>query len=366
MTVVPTALIITPSFFGYEKDMAAEFERQGYHTVVLDERPSNRALARAVMRVRKDVMARQIQAYYERAVLDLERMPLDHIVVIKAEIVPRWFLQRLRRAHPSATMTFYTYDAIGNAGNCLDVLDLFDRTLSFDQTDVAHRPGLEYLPLFYTPDFAPPDAPAQTNSTPPGQLPPRPVFASFVGTLHSERYPFVKRALGGHQDVFTFFYVQARWYFAMVKYLTREHRYVAWSEVSFTPMKRAEIATVFARSHAVLDMQRPGQSGMTMRTFEVLASGAILVTSNAAITAEEFYDPTRVVVIPARPTERDADELATRLRALATPGSAPEGFERYSLASWVSSLVADPGAAERRLPASETSTTARAKTAGGS
>ena len=34
-----------------------------------------------------------------------------------------------------------------------------------------------------------------------------------------------------------------------------------------------------------------------MRTFEALATGAVLVTTNASIRSEPFYDDERVVVI---------------------------------------------------------------------
>ncbi len=76
-----------------------------------------------------------------------------------------------------------------------------------------------------------------------------------------------------------------------------------------------------------------------MRTFEVLASGAILVTTNSAITKEPFFDPDRIIVLP-RADRVDTAALQEALDALPTPDCAPPCFEQYALASWVSRLVA--------------------------
>src|SRR5690606_29410790 len=97
------------------------------------------------------------------------------------------------------------------------------------------------------------------------------------------------------------------------------------------------------KSKAVLDIQRVGQSGLTMRTFEVLASGAILVTSNSAIINEPFFDPTRVFVISADPTPAQVEDLWRTIGGLPHPRDLPSGFFNYSLQAWVSRIVSSAG-----------------------
>lgn len=328
------ALVIAPAFFGYEKDIVAEFERQGYDTTFIDERPSNNTIARAVLRVRKGVMARRIEGYYRAKIADLTGKRFDVVLVIKAEVIPRWFLVHLRRTSPDARFVFYSWDAVSNAGNCLELLDCFDELLSFDRDDVAARPQFSYLPLFYTRDFAP--------LSERGSSRPRRYTLSFVGTLHTERYAFIKQLFAGHTGTFAFFYLPARWYFIIVKCLTREHRSIPWRDVSFNKLSRGKVAEIFRESVAVVDMQRRGQSGLTIRTFEVLASGSVLVTTNAAITREPFFEPTRVIVIPGDAAGLASDDLRRRLDSIAPPSGPPASFDRYSLASWVNTILAGP------------------------
>ena len=325
------ALVVAPSFFGYEHDIAAEFERQGFETVLLDERPSNTALTRAILRVRKDLVNRRIDKYYNKKWAKLAQTSFAVVLVIKAEVIPRWFLENLRHQNPQARFVFYTWDAVDNVKNCLAVLDYFDDLYSFDPDDVALRPELSYLPLFYTQDFAP--LPLAESKGP------RRYTLSFVGTLHTERYEFTKRLSEGRAATFGFFYVQARWYFALVKYLTREHSKVPWRDVSFHKLSRRQVAEVFRESRAVLDMPRRGQSGLTMRTFEVLASGAILVTTNSSIMREPFYDPNHVIVVPPNLNKSEGKDVLARLDAVATPRGRPASFDRYSIASWVQAIT---------------------------
>ena len=325
------ALLVSAAFFDYEKDIVNEFERQGYETTFIDERPSNSAAARAILRVRRDLVGRQIERYYRQKWSEVAGAAFDLVLVIKGEVVPRWFLENLRNSNKGARFVFYSWDALDNAKNCISILDCFNELLSFDSDDVAAWPDFSYLPLFYTKDFAP--LPMDQRSTP------RRFALSFVGTLHTERYAFVKPLFEGRARTFAFYYVQARWYFAAVKYLSREHRGVPWNEVSFQKLTRQQVAQIFRNSSAVLDIPRQGQSGMTMRTFEVLASGAVLVTTNAAITREPFFDPARVLVLPREFADQGPDDLRAQLDKITPADGPPDLFDNYSLESWVRAII---------------------------
>lgn len=342
----PAALVIAPAFFGYEKDIVAEFERQGFAVTFVDERPTNSAIGRAVMRIRRELLGRKTASYYRGHQAMLNGRHFDIILVIKAEITPRWFLEWLRSANPKAQLVFYNWDAINYNPNYIHVLDVFDRCLSFDREDVGQRRDLEYLPLFYTPDFAP--LPANTARQR------RAHSMSFVGTLRPGRFALVKNLFADRPATFGFFFVQARWYFAVRKYITREHPGIRWADVAFAPMRRPALAELFRNSHAVVDMPAPGQVGLTIRTFEVLASGALLITTNAAVMHEPFYDPKRVIVLTEEFAPHEIDDIWSRLDSTPPPEGPPPGFEKYSLASWVRTVASIDSASHDGRPRTTT------------
>lgn len=325
-------LIVTPRFFGYEEDIAAQFRREGFQADLVDERPSNSAFMKALFRIRATALRRSVDRYYG----DLEGRGLtsgyDLVLVIKGEVVPAWFLERVRRDSPRAVFAFYTFDSLSNSSNFVRLLPLFDQVYSFQPGAERLDPRFRLKHLFYAPDF---------HAL--GDASPRRYESAFVGTLHSDRYRFAKRILSAFSSTFEHFYVQAPWYFALKRLVDPRFREVARADVRFDKLSRAEVAEVFRNALSVVDMQHEDQEGLTMRTFEVIASGAYLVTTNEFVRRTPLMQTGRVIVVDAAVS---ASELAEELRALPVPGGAPEGFERHSLAAWVGEFVGLLGRSE--------------------
>jgi spore maturation protein CgeB len=189
----------------------------------------------------------------------------------------------------------------------------------------ANDAGLRLKHLFYGPEFRPL-----------GSSDARRYDVAFVGTLHSDRYRFVKRVLAGFGSAFVYFYSQARWFFLLKRMTDPRLRDVDSADVHFEKLDRASVAAAFRNSLAVLDMQHDQQSGLTMRSFEVLASGAYLVTTNPAASA---LSRERAIVVSAEPTDHEVADLVDRLRTLPVPTAAPEGFEQHSVDAWVEEFI---------------------------
>ncbi|TFB96814.1 hypothetical protein E3O42_16890 [Cryobacterium adonitolivorans] len=320
----PRALFLSPSFFGYESDIERALIDDGYAVDFFDERPTNSSAAKAIFRIGGRPVQLLVQAYYRRILAATVTNSYDLVLVIKGEVVPLSFLQEFRRRNPDAHFVYYSFDAIPAGSNCTRLFDEFDALYSFDPADVAADARFTLKPLFYSSQFS--------SSSPES---PRSHDLTFVGTMHSDRYRFVTSLFKSFTNTYGFFYVPARWYFYFNKYISRNFAGVPTSTVSFAKLDKSAVAAIFRDSRAVLDLQRSAQSGLTMRTFEVLASGAVLVTGNTAIRQSELFDPSRIVVVD----DYDAADASTRLRevldALPPLVGAPNGFERHSIENWV-------------------------------
>ena len=321
-------LMIAPSFFGYEKAIAQEIRAQGHEVELVDERPSNAPLARAVVRVAPAILGHRITAHFRELLRRAEHDPPDLVLVIKGEVVPEWFLTTLRSRCPRVRFVYYTFDSFANSPRGAALLPLFDRAFSFDPDD-ARRTGVDHLPLFHRPEFHPGDEP-------------RDLDVSFIGTLHGDRHAFANAVAAAvpPERRLLWFYSPAAWYFWLRKVFVRRYRGIPRADVRTTPLPIGAVAATMRRSKAVIDLQRPGQTGLTMRVFEVLASGAALITANAAIRDEPFYDPARVLIVPADPARIDVAEVAAFIAAQPARGTSPAGFEDRSLAAWTSEVLA--------------------------
>ena len=326
MTDAAKVLLISPRFFGYELDIAQAFERRGFAVEFIDERPSNSAAMKALFRVQPKALARSVDRYYRRLRVG-QRDDYALVLVIKGEVVPAWFLDDVARRSPRAKFVFYTFDSVANSPHAASLMPLFEHRFSFEE-HAGGDGGFVLKHLFYVPEFRPV-----------GTSEPRRHDLAFIGTLHSGRYRFVKRVVAGFSRSFTYFYSQARWFFAIKRVTDARFREVPPADVHYAKLDRSTVAEIFRNSLAVLDMQHEQQRGLTMRSFEVLASGSYLVTTNEAAATGPLGATGRVIVMSPEPSPVEISQLSETLRALPIPTGPPAGFEQYSVDAWVQDFV---------------------------
>jgi hypothetical protein len=325
---VGRVLLVSPSFFGYEFEIASSFERLGYDVDYRDERPSNGSVSKAALRLNPKLLTTRVRTHYERILKAALDQIYDFVVVVKGEVVPEWFLASLRTTQVRARFIFYTYDSITNSSNCVALFPYFHDLFSFDSIDVRNDPRLRYKPLFYSTPFTP------------GALSREREFdAAFIGTLHSDRFAYIQHLLTVFENPFVFFYVPAKWFFLVNRYITGGFRGVPRSSVSFVPMTSSEVAEVFRSSRVVFDLQRAQQSGLTMRTFEALASGAILVTANQYIQNAEFFDSRYIIIVRSTADVALIKDLKRALERNKQVEGPPPGFDKYSIDAWAAHLL---------------------------
>lgn len=99
------------------------------------------------------------------------------------------------------------------------------------------------------------------------------------------------------------------------------------------PMTYDEYLARVARAHAILDWNRPGQQGFSMRPYEALALGKKLVTNNRAIASADFYHPANILILTP-------DNLPSLPSFLAAPMHAisPSILSRHTFSAWLEKL----------------------------
>ena len=118
------------------------------------------------------------------------------------------------------------------------------------------------------------------------------------------------------------------------KLFNKEYKNIKWSTISFNKLNLGEVASIFRKSQSVLDIQRYGQAGLTMRTFEVLASGSLLITTNQFIKNVDFYDDKHIVILPedGAITKANIQEIKSKLSVEKTK---LQNFEKYYVNNWI-------------------------------
>ncbi len=324
------ALLIAPRFFGYEREIHDQMVADGWRVDMLPDRPFDTALLKAVARVTPTLTTPSANRYYARELRRLAASRYDLILIVQGECIFEPTLRMLRTEFPTARLVFYTWDSLSNKPHSKKQLRLYDECFSFDEVDAA-RSRIRFRPLFFTRGFER-IAPAQPRFD-----------ISFVGTIHSDRYRIIQRIAAQLKDTeraYWYLYLQAPWMYAARRYFTDTVDGAERSEFRFTPLSRATVQEIFLNSRAVLDIEHPGQRGLTMRTLEALGSQTKLITTNATASAYDFYDAQNIAILNRNKPRIPAGFLATPFRPV------PEAtHNRYRLETWVREVCGPPPAA---------------------
>ena len=280
---------------------------------------------KALVRGQKKLLNVILNKHFKKIQDYIKDKKYDYFLLIKGEVVPENFILDFKKNNPTAKLIYYTYDASNNnSKNGLYIQKFFDTCYSIDFNDVKENPNLKLKHLFYSKDFVQQESEKTKN---------RKYDISFVGTLHSNRYEVMQKTFSKFKKSYLFLFSQAKWWFIYNKLINKEYKNIKMSTISFTKLNLSEVANIFKSSNSVLDIQRYGQAGLTMRTFEVLASGAILVTTNENIKKAEFYDEDKIVFISDEEiTEEKVKIIESKIEINNYDSSK---LEKYFVNNWV-------------------------------
>lgn len=322
-------LLISDDFFGYAREIKHALEARGRKVVWFPDRYAASAAAKATLRIAPWMAHAKTRAHFETVINAVRHLPIVDVLVIKGESLTVELIKRLRAALPKARFTLYFWDSYRNMpAESPHKVALFDRAFSFDPVDTANDARLAYRPLFFVDDY-------QALASPTPHAPDIDVL--FVGTAHTDRYAVLsrlERALPRDLVVKKVLYFPSRLLFQAKRAASPDLWRARENEFVFESLPKAEIMALVARAKIVVDIERTVQTGLTMRTFEMLAASKKLITTNPGATQAEFFHPANVCVIDRKKPQVDAAFLAAPFHPVA-----PATLGRYSLSGWLDEVM---------------------------
>lgn len=319
-------LLISVKFFNYEVLIKHELEKMGASVSLFDERPSNSFFSKAIIRIKKEMYSVKINQYFNEIIEKIKNKKYDYFLLIKGEATPKFFLDFLKTNNPGIKFIFYTYDSFKNNSNGLDILTYFDAKFTFDSQD-AIKYQMSFRPLFFAQDYGDLNG---SNKNFQYDL-------AFIGTAHSDRYSISEKAKSWcveHQlKMFTFYYSPSKLLFKYRKATDKNFKNFDYNKISFNSLSHHEIIDVYKNTKVILDINHPGQDGLTMRTFETLGAGRKLITTNPKIKKYPFYDPQNIYIIEREAIKFDESFFLTYFKEMNS-----EIRESMSLKGWINEV----------------------------
>ncbi|MGZ5273175.1 MAG: hypothetical protein ACXWCA_02540 [Kaistella sp.] len=318
-------LFLSANFFGYEEAIANRLQELGAEVDFFNERPSDTIISKGMIRVKSRLYHHKINRYYKKILQLTAGVQYDYFLLIKGESIPPFFLEKFAAAHPRTQKIFYSYDAVAEYPKFLTLYPYFDKNFTFEPKD-AQRYKLHFRPLFFLNSYHL----SESTHKPKNDI-------VFIGTAHTDRYLIGEkvRRLGEEMNLKTFFYYYApgKVAFVLKKLFDKNLMGFDMKKLSFKKLEHSEIAQIYKGAFAVLDINKPFQNGLTMRTFEALASGKKLITTNSDIKNYPFYDENNIHVLHRKNSKLRQDFFSTEFRKLDA-----DILEKMSLDSWIHCL----------------------------
>lgn len=317
-------LFFTPAFFRYENLICDKMREMGASVDMYDVRSVTSAWDRALLKISANIFFRRSQCYYDNIIRQNKGKDYDYILIVKCDMTPPNVLERMKREFPHAKLCLYLWDSVGNIPGVLQKFKYFDTLHSFDPQDSKAFPVLKFRPLFFADQFR--KRPRSTGECK--------YDLSFLGTIHADRYAVIGRVkkiaarLG--LRCYWFLYLQSHFIYWFYRATKPEFWGAPPQTFSFEKKSASEIASIVDDSRIVLDVQHPKQTGLTMRTIEMVGMNKKLITTNASICDYDFYNPANICVI-----DRNVESLDEKFLRSPFEPIPPAIYEKYSLQQWI-------------------------------
>lgn len=323
-------LFISTRFFNYEIEIANKLRDLGARVDYFDERPSNTVITKGIIRLKRSFIQKKINSYYKTILANIEGEKYDFFFLVKGESIPSFFIKRLKVLQENCCFIYYTWDSFDNNPNALSVLHFFDKKLTFDPLD-SEVYKLDFRPLFYI------DRYKGIGSTE------KPKYKLiFLGTAHSDRYRLSTDVVNwcekNNYSTFTYYYMQSKIGYFLKLAFDYSFKEFDYKKLNFSSLSINEIVEYYKESSIILDINHPGQRGLTMRIFEALAAGKKIITTNKGIMNYVFYDSDNIFVIDRQSIRLEKSFFESDFNQLND-----EILWEMSLTGWINSVFLQNG-----------------------
>lgn len=302
-------LFLSVSFFKYEKAIAKRLTELGAEVDFYDERPSNSNLSKGIIRFNKSFYHLKINKYYNWILKEIQDKKYDYFLLIKGEAIPAFFLEKIKENNPEMEMIYYNFDPLSEYPNLISNLKYFDKKFTFEYADSV-KFNIGFRPLFYLDEYK--------NLTQNSQVAEYDIV--FIGSAHTDRYIVGEKIREAADSLnlrsYFYYYAMGKIAFRLKKLIDKNLKQFDINKVNFNKLNHHQIIDFYQKTKSVLDINKPFQYGLTIRTFEVLASGRKLITTNRDIKNYPFYCPNNILVVDRENIRLDADFFATGFKVM--------------------------------------------------
>ncbi|HGS5689690.1 TPA: hypothetical protein ACMDN5_002143 [Vibrio cholerae] len=324
-------LLLCPKFFGYEYKIYSKIKELNYDADLIIDTPSANSLLKGLIRLFRPLFKTYLYRKLTYSLNNIGNKQYNKILIVKGEYISEDIIFTLRYKYPDAEIIYYNWDSIKNSKYASKIISLVDRAYTFDPIDAERVSKLSLLPLFYIDEYRSVKDSSCENIK---------YDICFIGTARKGRFEYINNIFrhfsSSGSSLYFHIYLQSRFNHFINRILIKGYNAFDKNFLSYTPLSSAQVKEVFDLSRAILDIQHPSQSGLTIRTLECLASNKKLITTNDKIKDYDFYNKNNIFILK----NDNSHELVDFIN-ISYVSISEDLVNKYSLDSWVKTILGD-------------------------
>ena len=319
-------LIAVPS---YAKGITKKLKDLGYEVYFIPDKPNENAITKILGRLKTPLYQKILQKYYKE---QIELLPkndvLYRILIIRGEYTPANTVRLLAERYPSAKRILYMWDSMQNNKKIEQKWGLFDEVYTFDRKDyLNNKDSIRFLPLFYYEDYLPQIKSSDIKYE-----------VSFIGTAHEDRISIINRVFNklesnGHK-CFKYYYLPHNLVFLYNKLTNRCYKGIKKKDIMFKPLPFSELYEIYNKSNCIIDIESSTQTGLTMRTIEIIGLKKKFITTNKDVVNYDFYNENNICVI-----DRDNPVIDEDFFERPYVNLEERIYKKYALSNWLKYIL---------------------------
>lgn len=318
-----SVMFISLGFYNYDHKIKETIENLGYEVTQFTPIGRYNTAEKLFNTLVKGRYLRQKSRRRQKKHLLNNPKKYDYVFVIVGRHLDPDILKKYRKMQPDAKFVLYLWDDIARVERYEENKPVYDEIYSFDLKDVQTY-GVKHLPLFYTPSH---EYHGEEKK----------YTLMLAGALHSERLAIWDKIVDKYkldiQKCYLYLLGTKMQHFFQL-FSPAKNKWMKPKHIRIRGMKFEEMAQIAKESCSTLDVQFGSQAGLTIRTFESLASHTKLITTNSYVKEYDFYKYGNICVI-----DRENPIIPQDFFEEPYHDIPEEIIKQYSLSNWVQTML---------------------------
>lgn len=313
---------------GYSNGIVKKMKEMGLDVDYFNDKPNDGVVCKTLGRYRVPLYTKVLEKYYKGILDSIETKEYDYIWVLRGEYTPINSLKLMKEKFPKAKLVLYMWDGIANTPKIERKWPYFDRVITFDRKDyLKYKDQLEFLPLYYYEDCIPKTGTVEKKYD-----------IGFIGTGHGDRITIVNEIKKQCEEkglrFYSFMFLPHKLVYFYNKVTNPAFKNAKVDDFSYEKLPFEKVYEIYAQSESVLDVENLSQTGLTMRTIEIIGLHKKLITTNPDIVNYNFYNKNNIQLMDRKMPVVDETFIHSDYVELEE-----EIYKQYSLESWIRNIL---------------------------